>query len=356
MGTARTSIGPSLVTGGGGFLGGAIVDALLVRGEGVVSASRSRHGALTEKDVEGLEIDLGCPTTATASLTDGMRARGIQTVFHCAARPGVWGPARDYEWANVAATRHVIAACRAACVPRLVFTSSPSVVFDGTDHVNARASDVAYPRRYLAEYPRTKALAERLVLDENDDALATVALRPHLVYGPGDPNLVPRLLARADAGKLRIVGDGTSVVSLTFAENGAAAHIAAAEALAEGGARSECAGRPFFVNDRQPVQLWPWINQVLAGTGRAPVTRRVPSGVAYAAGAVLEFGSRMLGRRREPPMTRFVARQLATSHSYDISPFVEATGKRYEQPVDGATATDRTIAWALEAFPTPGAD
>lgn len=349
----RTATGPALVTGGGGFLGGAIVDALLARDTAVVSVSRSRHDALEEKGVTGFEIDLGCPESAVEALATAMRAEAIETVFHCAARPGVFGPRRDYEWANVAATRHVLEACRVVGVPRLVFTSSPSVVFDGRDHLNARADELTYPARYLAEYPRTKAEAERAVLDANSEALATVALRPHLVYGPGDPNLVPRLLARADAGKLRIVGDGDSIVSLTYAENGAAAHIAAADALAAAGARSPCAGRAYFVNDREPTSLWRWIDRILEGTGRSLVTKRLPARVAYAAGAVLELGSRALGRTKEPPMTRFVAQQLATSHSYDITPFVEATGQRYAQPVEAATAIERTIAWAREAFPPP---
>ena len=334
--------GSAAVTGGGGFLGGAVVDALLERGERVASISRGAYPELEARGVETLRADLADEPGALIEL---LQRRGVDTVYHCAARPGVFGPARDYERANVDATARVIEACRAARVPRLVFTSSPSVVFGGGDHVNA-GPDLPYPDRYLAHYPRTKAEAERLVLAADGPGLTTVSLRPHLIFGPGDPNLIPRLLERADAGRLRIVGDGTSEVSLTFVGNAAAAHLAAADGLREdpGGLR----GRAFFVNNGEPVRLWDWINRVLEGTGRAPVTRRVPGPLAYAAGAALELGYRALRIGGEPPMTRFVARQLATSHSYDLAPFVKACGGRYREPVSLDEATRRTIAWAAD--------
>jgi nucleoside-diphosphate-sugar epimerase len=338
--------GSALVTGGGGFLGGAIVDALLARGDRVASVSRGEYPELEARGVETLRADLA---DDPADLTELLRRREVRTVYHCAARPGVFGPAAAYERANVDATARVLDACRAAGVPRLVFTSSPSVVFGGGDHVNA-GPDLPYPARHLAHYPRTKAEAERMVLAANDSSLVTVALRPHLVFGPGDPNLVPRLLARADAGRLRIVGDGTSEVSLTFVENAAAAHLAAADGLAGGAAGLP--GRAFFVNNVEPVRLWAWINRVLEGTGRAPVTRRVPASVAHAAGAALELAFSALGRSQEPPMTRFVARQLATSHSYDMAPFIEACAGRYREVVSLDEATERTISWARGLEPS----
>ncbi len=360
-GTGRVS----LVTGGGGFLGGAVVRALLARGDRVLSVARGDYPALTGLGVTTLRADLA---DDPAPWIEAVRAAGVDTVFHCAARPGVFGRASLYERANLTATQNVLAACRAAAVPRLVFTSSPSVVFAGSSHRDA-GRDLPYPKRYLAHYPRTKALAERLVLAAdggahdpgNGPVLRTVALRPHLIFGPGDPNLVPRLLERADGGRLRIVGSGDSVVSLTYVENAAHAHLAAAEALeaaANGGVAAPCAGRAFFVNQREPVRLWDWINAVLTGTGRAPVTRRVPAGLAYAAGAACELAWRALGRTgegaSEPPMTRFVAKQLATSHSYSMAPFEEAVGGRYRERVDLAEATARTIEWASQLAPAPG--
>ncbi|MEM9801555.1 MAG: NAD-dependent epimerase/dehydratase family protein [Planctomycetota bacterium] len=339
-------IGSALVTGGGGFLGGALVDALLNRGASVASASRGDYPGLAEKGVASLRIDLADDPGPLVAL---LREREVDTIFHCAARPGVWGRAEAYERANVQATANVLVAARDASVERVVFTSSPSVVFDGRDHVRA-GPDLPYPDRYLAHYPRTKAVAERAVLAANGPDLATVALRPHLIYGPGDPNLVPRLLERADAGRLRIVGDGMSEVSLTFVENAAAAHLAAADALDDEGATSPCAGRAFFVNDLQPVRLWEWVDEVLVGTGRPPVTRRVSPGLAVAVGSALEAAYRLARRYDgEPPMTRFVAKQLATNHTYDMQPFIAATGERYREPVSGREATARTIEWARTA-------
>ncbi len=333
----------ALVTGGGGFLGGAIVKALLARGDFAASISRGSYPTLESLGVPSTQADLGEGPEAIAR---AILEHRIDTVFHCAAKPGVSGPAASFEHANVTATQNVIAACLGTGVPRLVFTSSPSVVFDGNSHRDA-GPDLPYPETYLAHYPRTKAEAERLVLAANGEAieedgapLATIALRPHLIFGPGDPNLLPRLLERADAGRLRIVGPSDSEVSLSYVDNAAEAHLVAADALASGGSTAPCAGRAYFVNNVEPVRLWDWINRVLTGTGRPPVTRRIPAGVAYAVGAVLEGLWKITGRRSEPPMTRFVAKQLSTSHSYDMTPFVHDTGGQYVEPVDIDEATD----------------
>ena len=332
----------ALVTGGGGFLGGAVLRALVARGDFAASISRGAYPALKEQGIPAIQADLG---DGPAGIARAMLEHGIDTVFHCAARPGVFGAAAPYEHANVLATQNVVAACFGVGVPRLVFTSSPSVVFDGTGHRNA-GRDLPYPSKYLAHYARTKALAEQLVLAANgqqldgDTPLATVALRPHLIFGPGDPNLLPRLIDRADAGRLRIVGPRDSEVSLSYVDNAAEAHLVAADTLVRGGPASPCAGRAYFVNNIEPVRLWDWINRVLEGTGRPPVTRRIPAGVAVAAGAALECLWKITRRRTEPPMTRFIAKQLSTSHSYDMAPFIRDTGGRYVEPVDIDEATD----------------
>ncbi len=320
--------------------------ALIARGDTAVSISRGRYTELDALGVASVQADLGAgPEPILRALVE----HDIDTVFHCAAKPGVFGPAEGYEHANVDATKNVIAACLAAGIPRLVFTSSPSVVFDGESHRDA-GRDLPYPSSYLAHYPRTKAEAEQLVLASNGEgadestALATVALRPHLIFGPGDPNLLPRLLARADAGKLRIVGPTDSEVSLSYVDNAAEAHLVAADALAEGGPAADCAGNAYFINNVEPVRLWDWINRVLEATGRPRVTKRVPAGLAYAVGATMEGLWRLVGAKSEPPMTRFVAKQLSTSHSYDMTPFVHDTGGRYVEIVDIDEATERACA------------
>lgn len=333
----------ALVTGGGGFLGGAIVDALLARGAAVASISRGDYPALAAKGVRCHRADLADGPDAIRAAIDDV---GADAVFHCAARPGVWGPPELYERANVTGTRHVIAAAREADVRALVFTSSPSVVFDGADHRDADAS-LPYPERYLAHYPRTKAEAERMALAASGDRLRVVALRPHLIFGPGDPNLVPRLLERADAGRLAVVGGRGAEVSLSFVENAAEAHVVAGERLLAGDDAADALdGRAFFVNQTEPARLWDWIDRVLVGTGRPPVRRRVPAWLAHGAGAALELAWRLGRVDGEPPMTRFVARQLATSHTYSMEPFLRATGGAYAERVGLDEATERTI----EAF------
>ena len=185
--------------------------------------------------------------------------------------------------------------------------------------------------------------AEAAVLAAASANLHVVALRPHLVYGPDDPHLLPRLLARARAGRLRIVGDGTNRVSLTYVDNAAAAHLQAVDALLRDGAASAAHGRAFFVNDAEPVVLWDWLNRLFGEVGVAPVRARVPSGLAYALGSLAEGVWSVLGRDDDPPMTRFVARQLATSHTYSLAPAREAFG--YVPEVEGDEGFGRTVAW-----------
>jgi nucleoside-diphosphate-sugar epimerase len=318
----------ALITGGGGFLGRAIVEALVSAGHEVTVVGRHPYPEVAALGARCLQSDV-----ATADLTASLR--GHDVVIHTAAKAGVWGDPAEYRRTNVEGTRRVVAACRAAGVPRLVYTSSPSVVFDGQDHEGV--TERPYPARYEAVYPETKAAAERLVLGASGDEMATVALRPHLIYGPRDPHLLPRLFARAKARRLAIVGAGTNRVSVTYVDNAAAAHVQAALRLEPG---CPFAGRAFFVNDPEPVQLWPWLNGLLARVGLPPVTRRIPPALARAAGAAAEGLWPLLRLNGEPPMTRFVAAQLASSHWYDVTPAREAFG--YVPPVGPDEALART--------------
>lgn len=330
----------ALVTGGGGFLGGAIARRLLAAGHEVSVAGRGDYPELRALGARTLRLDVAdLPAVWLA-------ATGQDVVFHAAAKAGVWGDPREYRRTNVLGTANVLAACREHGVRRLVYTSSPSVVFDGRDQEGA--AELPLARRFLSPYPATKAEAERQVLAANGPELATVALRPHLVYGPGDPHLVPRLVARARRGRLRIVGDGRNRVSLTYVDNAAAAHLQALERLAPGAA---CGGRAYFIADPEPVALWPWINDLLGRLGIPPVTARVPYGVARAAGALAEGVWRVLRLAGEPPMTRFVAAQLATSHWYDVGPARTALG--YAPPVGPEEAIERTVAAFASRRPGP---
>lgn len=314
----------ALVTGGGGFLGTYIVEQLVARGESVRVLCRGSYRRLDELGVETVRGDVrDAPAVARA-------CRHVETVFHAAALPGIWGPYRRYYETNYLGTRNVLDACRANGVSRLVFTSSPSVVYDGRDHRNADES-LPYPEpsAYLCHYARTKRMAEELVLTSSgEEGLATCALRPHLIWGPRDRHLVPRLIRRAQGGRLRRVGDGTNLISMSYVENAAAAHLQAADALSPG---SLVSGRAYFINEPEPVNLWEWIDELLARSGLPPVTRRISAAAAYRLGAVLEAVYRLLPLPGEPPMTRFLALQLSRSHYYDVSAARRDFG--YDPPV-----------------------
>jgi nucleoside-diphosphate-sugar epimerase len=209
----------------------------------------------------------------------------------------------------------VLAAVRQHGIQRLVYTSTPSVVFDGKSHAGVDESQ-PIGRHFPCHYPLTKALAEVAVLTAHDEKnLRVIALRPHLIWGAGDPHLAPRILARAH--KLRIVGDGINRVDLTHVRHAAQAHLLALDALAKPG--HPASGRAFFISDGAPVVLWEWINTLLGKLGRPPVTRRISAQNAYAAGAVLEMLWRVLPLPGEPPMTRFVATELSKDHWYSIA-------------------------------------
>jgi nucleoside-diphosphate-sugar epimerase len=299
----------ALVTGGAGFLGGAIVRRLLARGESVRSFSRGDHPEIAALGAETMRGDVADGEAVAAAI------EGCDVVFHVAARVGGWGPNAEYRRTNVTGTERVIAACRAKGVGRLVFTSTPSVVHGGGDIEGADES-LPYATSFSAAYPATKARAEQLVLAANDDALATVALRPHLIWGPGARQLIPRLLDRARSGRLRLVGSGEKLVDATWIDDAAEAHLAAAERLRPGAA---CAGRAYFIAQGEPAPARELVNGVLAAAGLPPVTRRVPEAVAWLAGAVAELGYALLRREEEPPLTRFAVQQLATAHWYDLS-------------------------------------
>jgi nucleoside-diphosphate-sugar epimerase len=305
---------PALVTGGTGFLGRRIVERLLWQGRPVSVVARNPAPDLEARGVRFIRADLGDADAIRAACA------GARTVFHAAAKVGVWGPYAEYFRANVLGTRAVIAGCREHGVARLVYTSTPSVVYNGRD-ISGADESLPLTRSCPCPYPPTKAAAEAEVLAANGPGLATVALRPHLIWGPGDPHLVPGILAAARSGRLRIVGGGRNRVSMVHVENAADAHMAAERSLMEPGAAA--GGRAYFVTDGEPVVLWEWVNALLAALGEPTVTRRVPLWAAYAAGATCEAAWGLLRLRGQPPMTRFVATELARDHW-----FVAAAAKR----------------------------
>ncbi|WP_243371539.1 NAD-dependent epimerase/dehydratase family protein [Geotalea sp. SG265] len=299
----------ALVTGGGGFLGSAIVRLLMARGDEVVSFSRNRYPDLEKLGVRQVSGDLADPDAVTAA------AAGCDIVFHVAAKAGIWGDYADYHRANVTGTENVLAACRKNGIRRLVYTGSPSVVFDGHD-VEGGNESLPYPDHFETNYPKTKAIAEQLVLAANSPSLATVSLRPHLIWGPGDNHLVPRIIARAKAGKLRRIGKCPCLVDTVYVDNAAEAHLLAADRLEHG---SPVAGKAYFISNGDPIPLWEMVNAILNAAGLPPVNRTISPTVAYGVGALCETLWQLLPLKDEPPMTRFVARELSTAHWFDIS-------------------------------------
>ena len=297
----------ALVTGGGGFLGGGVVKKLLERGNPVRSFSRSAYPELEKLGVEQVRGDIGDPVSVQKACA------GMDIVFHAAAKPGVWGPYRDYYRTNTLGTENVIQACLDNGIQAMVYTSSPSVVFNGTDMEGVDES-APYPEHYHAFYPQTKALAEKRVINAAGEGLKTVSLRPHLIWGPGDLHFVPRILARAK--KLRIVGDGTNKVDTIYIDNAADAHLQAADRLLES---DDISGRVYFISQDDPVNLWEMINAILQAGGKPPVTRSISQKTAHRLGALLEFLYRILRLPGEPKMTKFLAAELGTSHWFNIS-------------------------------------
>ena len=299
----------ALVTGGGGFLGAAIVRRLRERGDRVHSFSRRRYAELDALGVTQHQGDLA------DSIAVSRAAAGCDIVFHVAAKAGVGGRYRDYHRANVLGTANVLTACRHHGIARLVYTSSPSVVFAGPDMAGVTES-VPYPSHYDAAYPQTKANAERMVLRANGAALATVSLRPHLIWGPGDNHLIPRILARARTGRLRRIGAEAKLIDSVYIDNAADAHLLAADRLAPG---SPIAGKAYFITQGEPLPLWDLVNRILNAAGLGPVTRSISPRLAYGMGWLLETVYAVFRPHEEPPLTRFVARELTTAHWFDIT-------------------------------------
>ena len=330
------------VTGGGGFVGSGLVRQLLARGVETLAIGRHDYPELIQAGAIACRGDI----RDRAFLDQAFAA--CDTVFHVAAKAGIWGRREEYFSINLTGTENVLAACRQNQVQRLIYTSTPSVVFAGKDIAGGDES-LPYPEKFLCHYAASKAAAERLVLAANGPELATVALRPHLVWGPGDTNLLPRLMARGRKGLLKRVGTGKNLVDISYIDNVVDAHLLAAENLAGSGT---AAGKAYFISQGEPVNLWGWIDDFFGLVGVAPVRRAVGYHQARLAGGILEAAYGILRLEKEPLMTRFLAEQLAHSHWFSLAAAHRDLG--YEPRVTTAEGLQRTAIWLAERGQSEG--
>jgi nucleoside-diphosphate-sugar epimerase len=323
------------VFGGNGFLGSNIIRQLIQLNCGqIISFSRSPAPELERLGVEVKRGDIRSSAAVTAA------CRGCSAVIHTSAKAGVWGSWREYYSINVEGTLNVLSACRTNAIHQLVYTSSPSVAYSPTlDSINIDESAL-YPDRYLAFYPESKAIAEKNVLGVLNKELAAVALRPHLLWGAGDPHLLPRIVRKAAAGKLTRIGDGENIVDLTHVVNAAAAHIKALEYLAQ---CSQPRRKVYFISDNAPVKIWHWLDELLAQLGLPPVKRSIEFRRAENIGLVLEVIYKLLPFLGEPPLTRFIAGQLSFSHYFNISAAINELG--YQPVISQEQALRETVRW-----------
>lgn len=299
----------ALVTGGGGFLGGAIVRALLKRGDTVRAIQRGHYPELVALGVDAIQGDLCKADDIDAA------ASGCDIIYHVAAMAGVWGDYDKYYLANVVATKNVIDACKKHNINYLVYTSTPSVVFDGTSEEGIDES-TPYAETFFNAYQETKAEAEQLVLISNSEKLKTVALRPHLIWGPGDRHLAPRVINRAKAGRLRLVGNKENKVDSCYIDNAVDAHLLAGDDLQK---NARCAGKAYFISNDEPISMSDLINKILATVNLSPIKKRINESVAYYIGSIFERVYSLFKIEEEPLMTRFVAKQLSTAHWFDLT-------------------------------------
>ncbi|OGV45026.1 MAG: hypothetical protein A2017_05760 [Lentisphaerae bacterium GWF2_44_16] len=302
----------ALVFGGGGFLGRAIIRQLMDNGvSSIVSFGRSFQPELKELGVEHISGDLRDMDAVYAA------CKNSTVVFHTAAKAGIWGKWPEYYGINVEGTLNVLKGCLKNSIPVMVYTSSPSVAYPPCMNIENADEKRPYPDKFLAYYPQTKAMAEKEVLMASNKDFLTTALRPHLLWGPGDPHLLPRVVERARKGKLMIVGNAENLVDMTYVDNAASAHIKVAANLLRGD--KAAAGKAYFISDDKPVNLWNWIEILLKRLDIPAPSRKISYRKAYFAGALLEAVYGLFALNAEPPMTRFVAGQLAFSHYFNIS-------------------------------------
>ena len=327
-----------LITGGGGFLGRYILTALLARGDKVRILTRSQYPDLEKMGINCVRGDLRDIKTVTDACRD------IDYVFHTAALAATWGRWKDFFAINVTGTRHVIHGCYYHKIKKLIYTSTPSVIFAMKDLKGVDETQ-PFPKRYYAHYPRSKAQAEQLVLASNgNNGLSTCALRPHLIWGPHDPHILPMIITRTKRNKLIQIGDGKNKISVSYVENVAHAHLQAADALESD---SPLAGQAYFIADDTPVLMWSWINDLLSELNIPKVDRQLSYRNAYRLATFLEFTHRLCPFLGAPSLTRFLVANFAKSHYFTLDK--ARTDFAYQNIVAPSEAMQKTLSTMVKS-------
>lgn len=300
-----------MVTGGGGFLGLELIKQLRDHfGDDaeLVNISRNHHLELDQFQIQTIKCDISDKESVRA-----LNFSDVDVIFHVAALAGVWGKRKDFFNVNYEGTRHVFDHAKKCGVSYFIYTSTPSVVF-GKEDIILGDEKYTYPKIFTTYYAESKALAESYVLENSDDDMQAVALRPHLIWGQGDPHLIPRIIQKAKEGRLKLVGDGTNMVDIIYVKNAAKAHIQALNALRQG---KKIGGEAYFIGQERPVLLWKFIAEILEAKNIHPIEGDISFKAAYWLGFFLEGLFKLFGiYKPEPPMTRFVAMQLAKNHYF----------------------------------------
>ncbi|MCJ7820008.1 MAG: NAD-dependent epimerase/dehydratase family protein [Bacteroidales bacterium] len=298
-----------LVTGGGGFIGLALVRRLVEEGHDVRSFSRKEYPEHKQLGVKSICGDL-------ADFEDTVEAcRGMEVVFHVAGKVSVWGSYSEFYRSNVLGTQNMIRSSLQQGVRTFIFTSSASVIFGG-DHLEGVDESHPYPESPLSNYASTKAQAEQVVLNANSEQLRTISLRPHIVWGPGDTQLTPKIIERARSGKLRRPGKKDYLIDITYIDNFIDAQLLALKKMGE--SREVC-GRAFFITNGEPIKTWEFITATIESAGIQVVHKSLPRSVALFAAWLMELFYRISGKNEEPMITRFIVKELSTHHWFNIS-------------------------------------
>ena len=325
-----------LVTGGLGFVGHHLVGKLIAEGHEVHALGRTANPP-KEKLLPGMHYHCH---DLSAGVVSGEWFRGTHTVFHVAAKAGVGGRYEEYKRANLSATEQLLQACTQNGVERFIYTSTPSVAFS-TAPIRGGDESLPYSKEVFSAYASTKALAEQAVLSLHDPAgMRTLALRPHLIWGRGDPHLLPRVISRHRCGKLKIVGDGKNRVDLTHVENVVHAHLCAFRSMDENPALG---GSAYFIGQNEPVRLWDWLNEIFSRVGLPSLHKSVPYRTAYHLGHMIEKTWSLFHLQSDPPMTRFLACQLAHDHWFSSAAAESDLG--YRPVITMEEAMQKTLPW-----------